>query len=151
MMHKEEEELWKKERKKASKRSRLVIIYQVSWNNTRRDLQKPFSSLRNAVAYRGVREKEGVEEKDWKKKRRKKGEEFSSEFRHPRHVLTLPLKNSAGESCAITSADLVLLRGQVSKIPVAVRASISGVHAFGWSALMLPCNRHPSSPFYNNR
>lgn len=151
MMHKEEEELWKKERKKASKRSRLVIIYQVSWNNTRRDLQKPFSSLRNAVAYRGVREKEGVEEKDWKKKRRKKGEEFSSEFRHPRHVLTLPLKNSAGESCAITSADLVLLRGQVSKIPVAVRASISGVHAFGWSAFMLPCNRHPSSPFCNNR
>lgn len=73
MMHKEEEELWKKERKKASKRSRLVIIYQVSWNNTRRDLQKSFSSLRNAVAYREEGEGRGGGRKKLEKKKKKKG------------------------------------------------------------------------------
>lgn len=77
MMHKEEEELWKKERKKASKRSRLVIIYQVSWNNTRRDLQKPFSSLRNAVAYRGMREGRGGGRKRLEKKKEEKREKNS--------------------------------------------------------------------------
>lgn len=146
MMRKEEEELWKK-KKKASKRSRLVIIYQVSWNNTRRDLQKPFSSLHNAVAYRGREEgKKKIGEK--KKERREREERLEgnprANFAIPAPRAGLPLKNSQENLARLRQPISFCYAGKYQKFrwPCVVPYL---AFTFGWSASMLP-RLTPCSP-----
>lgn len=96
--------------------------------------------------------KRGVEEKDWrgegKKKRRRNVGEFSSEFRHPRHVLTLPLKNSQENLARLRQPISFCYADKYQKFrwPCLVPYL---AFTFGWSAPM--CLRSIfSTPFCNN-
>lgn len=136
-----------KKKKKASKRSRLVIIYQVSWNNTRRDLQKPFSSLHNAVAYRGREEgKKKIGEK--KKERREREERLEgnprANFAIPAPRAGLPLKNSQENLARLRQPISFCYAGKYQKFrwPCVVPYL---AFTFGWSASMLP-RLTPCSP-----
>lgn len=77
---------------------------------------------------RGWKKKIGGEKE--KKKKKKRGGEFSSEFRHPRHVLTLPLKNSQENLARLRQPISFCYADKYQKFrwPCVVLGSISGVH-----------------------